>query len=93
MGGRFGNDHVHTSRSESLAPGGIDFVIGHQDVDRIEVGQVGQARAAELGAVGDNNHLVGGAGHGSLGFDEEEVAVEVTPLVDTGHAENRPANV
>ena len=53
-----------------IAPGSRNFVVHDQVLDISQRTQMGQALPAELGAVGDDDHFVGGPHHGLLGLDQ-----------------------
>src|SRR5262245_4928414 len=78
---------------QSFAPFCCDLLIGHQHVNLAQVAQVGQACVAELRAVGDDDHFLGARHHGPLCFDQEQVAVVATPLVDPGYAKHGSADI
>lgn len=70
-----------------VSPFVAETVVDDKCVDFVPFAHTSQARASELGAIGNDDRAIGGSHHAPFGFDEEHVAVEEAFGVHTCHAE------
>src|SRR3569623_250831 len=62
--------------------------LGDQHIDGVQRAHVCETLMSNLRAVGDDNHFLGRVHHCLFGAYQQQVAIEVSAVVDAGYAQN-----
>lgn len=87
-------DHqLDTSVCESLLPLRRQFVIRDNRCDIAQLARSRKAGVTKLGAVGDDDRLIGAPQHLLLRSDKKHIAVVVTSFIRSGDTNHRVADI